>query len=94
MSKPKPEPLEITDYLDKIDAMIKAGDKHPGVTIIDELEEYIEKVRDGERELDEIYFENQLWLLYMAGLEKGGDGAMRALFGTPKPRRKPGPSRR
>jgi len=66
------EHIEIADFFEKIDAMRKAGDKSPRVTIMGELQDYVEKVRDG-GELDEAYFENQLWLLYIAGVAGGTD---------------------
>jgi hypothetical protein len=72
------EHIEIADFFEKIDAMRKAGDKSPGVTIMRELQDYVEKVRDG-GELDEAYLENQLWLLYIAGVAGGTDALPRAL---------------
>jgi hypothetical protein len=92
MSNPE-DNLAVADFFAKIDAMRKAGDKTPGPTIMGELFDYVEQVRDG-AEFDEMYFENQLWLLYIAGMAGGIDRTLHTFTRvTPRPKR-PGTDKR
>jgi hypothetical protein len=62
------EYIQIDDYFEKLISMKKAGDDKPSQKITEELIEYVQKISDGEVEFNDTYFENQLILIYCAGL--------------------------